>query len=122
MVIAIPLGIAAVNENNAEAIPYSYQLFSDKLKVVTDFEKEYTETHGKFKNSDRVSARENIEGYWRDHYPKMDNLEDRFKNEMTRVNRKNNALSVWFPTTFYQLTAVESSSRGFARVFQIGSK
>jgi len=113
MVIAIPMVISAVNEGNAEAIPYSYQLFSDKLKVVTDFEKETAQTHGEFKNSARVSGREVIEGYWRDHYPKMDNLEDRFKNKMKRVNRKNNALSVWFPTTFYQLTAVESSSRGF---------
>lgn len=112
MAIAIPLAFGAINEDNAETIPYSYKLFSNKLQVITDFEKEYTQTHGKFKESDRVSARENIEGYWNDHYPKMDNLEDCFKNEMKRVNKKNNALSIWFPTTFYQLTAVESSSRG----------
>jgi len=113
MVIAIPMVVSAVNEGNADAIPSSYQLFSDKIKVVTDFEKEAAQTHGEFKDSARVSGREVIEGYWRDHYPKMDNLEEGFKNEMKRVNRKNNALSVWFPTTFYHLTAVESSSRGF---------
>lgn len=113
MVIAIPMVISAVNEDNADAIPSSYRLFSDKLKVITDFEKEAAQTHGEFKNKARVSGREVIEGYWRDHYPKMDSLEDGFKNEMMRVNRMNNALSAWFPTTFYHLTAVESSSRGF---------
>lgn len=111
--IAIPLGIAAINEDNADAIPSSNKLFGDKLKVSTDFEKMAAQKYGKFKDHTRVSARKVIEIYWDDHYPQMDNLEDSFKNEMKQVNKKNNALAICFPTTFYHLTTVESSSRGF---------
>ncbi len=90
-----------------------YQTELEKIKVVTDFEKRAIEENGKFDRKNIEGARKIIEGYWNKDYKKIEALEEKLKNEIVvNINRYRH-ISIFFPTTFYQSTSMEVSSRGY---------
>ena len=98
---------------NAAHITSVYRTELEKMKVASDFEKRAENKNGKFDRNKINEARKVIEDYWNNDYKKIAALEKKFKNEIAAVIERYSNRSVITPTSFYNLTANEVSSRGY---------
>lgn len=112
-VFIIPGIFDSIIEERADDIVSSYKSDLNKYKRGADFERKSEEKYGKFDEKNIVSEREIIEDLWKNHYPNIAEIEERLKNEISEVIDKYRKLNILFPTSFYNLTALEVSSRGY---------
>jgi hypothetical protein len=112
-VFIIPGIFDSIIEERADDIVSSYKSVLSKYQKAIDFERKSEEKYGKFDEKNIVSEREIIEDLWKNHYPEIAQIEENLKNEISRVIEKYRKLNILFPTSFYNLTALEVSSRGY---------
>jgi hypothetical protein len=112
-VFIIPGVFDSIIEERADDIVSSYKSDLNKYKKAADFERKSEEKYGKFDEKNIVSEREIIEDLWKNHYPKITEIEERLRNEISEVIDRYRKLNILFPTSFYNLTALEVSSRGY---------
>jgi len=112
-VFIIPGIFDSIIEERADDIVSSYKSVLNKYQKGTDFERMSEKKYGKFDEKNIVSERELIEDLWKNHYPKIAEIEERLKNEISEVIDRYRKLNILFPTSFYNLTALEVSSRGY---------
>ena len=112
-VFIIPGLFDSIIEGKADDIVSSYKSDLNKYKKAADFERISEEKYGKFDQKNIVSEREIIEDLWKNLYPKIAEIEERLKNEISQMIDKYRKLNILFPTSFYNLTALEVSSRGY---------
>lgn len=112
-VFVIPGIFDSIIEERADDIVSTYKSDLNKYKKAADFERKSEEKYGKFDEKNIVSEREIIEDLWKNHYPKIIEIEERLKNEISEVIDRSRKLNILFPTSFYNLTALEVSSRGY---------
>ncbi len=96
----------------AEDITASYQVEYEQLKIVKAFERKAKEMYGKYDGNKVEIGRKVAEYYYNEVYPQIEALENRFKNEISALIQKKRDLSIWFPTTFFQLTGNTVSGYG----------
>jgi len=109
----IPIAFDSIFENEAESLTSIYKIYSDKMKVINDWEKGIEKKYGKF-NIDNIEVeRKIVEQYFKEIYPKIEALEKKLKQEIELIFKKHVNLSIWTPQTFYDLVCIELSSRGF---------
>lgn len=90
-----------------------YQNELEKLNIVAAFEKIAKEENGEFNRNNLEGARKVIEKYLNKYYPRVSLLETMFKGKMAVSIRNFNTLSLFFPTTYYNLVCSEVSSCGY---------
>ena len=112
-VFIIPGIFDSIIEERADDIVSSYKSVLSKYQKAIDFERKSEEKYGKFDEKNIVSEREIIEDLWKNHYPEIAQIEENLKNEISSVIEKYRKLNILFPTSFYNLTALEVSSRGY---------
>lgn len=112
-VFIIPGVFDSIIEERADDIVSSYKSVLNKYQKAIDFERQSEKKYGKFDKSNIVSEREIIEDFWKNYYPELAKVEESLKNEISEVIDKYRKLNILFPTSFYNLTALEVSSRGY---------
>jgi hypothetical protein len=91
----------------------SYNLIEKKqLDFVTDFEKKSYLKEGEFDRDRLEIFREMAESYYQNVFPKITALEKDYKGKLESRIRSHNKLSIFFPTTYYNMVSSEVSSRG----------
>lgn len=119
LIFIIPGAVNLIIEKDIPDITRDYQTELDKFKVVVGFEKRAAEESGKFDRKSIAVARKIIETYWNNDYKKMEQLEENLKNEIAKAIHRYVNLSLLTPTTFYNLTANEVSSRGYGSYLEL---
>ncbi|UCH95403.1 MAG: ABC transporter permease subunit [Candidatus Aminicenantes bacterium] len=112
-VFIIPGIVDSIIEERADDIFSSYKSDLNKIQEIKKFEGESEEKYGKFDRKNIVTEREIMEDFWKNDYPKIALHEEKLIIEVAEVIDKYKRLSILFPTTFYNLTAQEVSSRGY---------
>jgi hypothetical protein len=112
-VFIIPGVFDSIIEERADNIISIYRSDLNKLQKVANFEKKVEKKYGRFDRKNIVVEREIIEDYWKNDYQGIANVEEVLKDQVLEVIGKYKRLSILFPTTFYNLTAQEVSSRGY---------
>jgi hypothetical protein len=100
-------------DKKAQQLYPSYKMEFEKLKIITDFEKNSYKKEGEFDRKDIDKEKTLIENYFENEYKKISTFEDNLKNEVEQLIRKMFSVFELTPTTFYYLTSVEGSSRGY---------
>ena len=112
-VFIIPGLFDSIIEEKADDIISIYRTDLNKLQKVANFEKKVEKKYGSFDRRNIVVEREIVEDYWQNDYPGIAKVEEVLKDQVSEVIDKYKRLSILFPTTFYNLTALEVSSRGY---------
>ncbi|MCU0285461.1 MAG: ABC transporter permease subunit [Acidobacteria bacterium] len=120
-VIFIPSVLDSFIFEKSAPIPSPYELFSKKLQTINDFEKKTLGKYGKVNRANMETERKIIEGYWQKEFKEIETQEDQYKNNIEQVLSEYNFFSLFTPTTFYNLTTGEASSRGFDKYRQFYS-
>ncbi|MGD2090271.1 MAG: hypothetical protein PVH61_29110 [Candidatus Aminicenantes bacterium] len=113
LVFFIPFIIDTIISENAEKIPSHFKVQSQRLNVVFNYEKESQKKYGKFDRKNIEVERKIAEDYWKKESRENMALEEQHMADISAVIQLVNRLAALAPTTFYQITALESSSRGF---------
>ena len=103
-IFLVPAVLNSYVSNQAGAIITSYRVEYEQLKIVKDFEKKAEEMYGKYDGNKKEIGKQVAEYYYNEVYPRIEALENEFRNRIAAVIRKKQNLSIWFPTTFLQLT------------------
>jgi hypothetical protein len=112
-VFIIPGVFDSIIEEKADDIFSSYKSDLNKLQKAIEFERKSEEKYGRFDKENIVSERDIVEDYWKNDYPEIAKVEKLLENEISDVIAKYRKLCILFPTSFYNLTALEVSSRGY---------
>jgi hypothetical protein len=112
-VFIIPGLFDSVIEERSDNIFSSYKADLNKLQKITIFENRVEKKYGKFDRRNIALEREIVEDYWKNDRPKIERDEEKLKGEISEVIDRYKRLSILFPTTFYTLTALEVSGRGY---------
>ncbi len=112
-VFILPGVIDSIIDERSNSILSSYKSDLNKLQKITDFENRMEAKYGKFSRNNIAMERKAIEDYWENDRPKIEQDEEKLRGEIAQVIDKQKQLSILFPTTFYNLTALEVSSRGY---------
>ncbi len=91
-----------------------YRTEIEKFQVVKDFEKDCSQNSGKFSKATFHQFRQFAEYYWRNNYPQLEKLEGRLREQLAANIDRLDWLSLWLPASFYYLTGLETSSRGYS--------
>lgn len=113
MVFFIPFIIESIISENAKKIPSHFKVQSRRLNVAFKYEKDSEKKYGKFDRKKLEIFRNAAEDYWNKEARENMALEEQLMAEISTVIDLVNRLASLTPTTFYQLTAMEASSRGF---------
>ncbi|MCP5053414.1 MAG: hypothetical protein GY940_39985, partial [bacterium] len=111
-VIVIPALIYSIAFKDSEDRPSPDKLRNARFRIVTEFEKMTDKKYGKFNKNNITLERKLVEEYYNNDFKKHQELERRHREVFEKEVRLNNALSIFFPTTFSNLTAEEAGSRG----------
>jgi hypothetical protein len=109
----IPFIIESIISEKAKKIPSHFKVQSQRLNVSFNYEKDSEKKYGKFDRNRIEIARIVVENYWKKESLENMALEEQLLAEINSVIDKVNRLASLTPTTFYQITALEASSRGF---------
>ncbi|MCK4764605.1 MAG: ABC transporter permease subunit [Candidatus Aminicenantes bacterium] len=90
-----------------------YKTEIKKFKVISNFEKRAIERNDEFNRNNIESERKLIEGYYKNDYPKIESLEEDLRSSIHANIELFNKLSLLAPSSFYYLTCIEVSSRGY---------
>ncbi len=114
----VPGSVNTYIGRNFALLPSSFQTELQKQDVVTKFEARATNSHGPFNRSRIEQGREVIEEYWKNDYRRIEDLEWELRQAIGQSIQRYKRLAVLTPTTFFQLTANEVSSRGYENYLQ----
>jgi hypothetical protein len=112
-ILIIPALFSSIMDKKAQQLYPSYKMEFEKLKIITDFEKNSYKKEGEFDRTKVENFRLLAESYWKNEYWKINEYEKKLEKE---INKTIDCLKNIFqltPTTFYYLTSVEGSSRGY---------
>jgi len=112
-VFIVPAIVDSVTEEMADNVLSSAKADLNKWQKMREFENNTEEKYGKFDRQNIVTEREIVEDYFDEDYPKIAKVEKNLREEIARVTGKYSRISIFFPTAFYNLTALEVSSRGY---------
>ncbi len=112
-VFIIPGVFDSIIEERGDDIISTYRSDLNKLQKVAKFEAKVEEKYGRFDRKNIAVEREIVEDYWKNDYPGIAKIEEVLKGQVLEVIDKYKRLSILFPTSFYNLTAQEVSSRGY---------
>ncbi|MCP5104900.1 MAG: hypothetical protein GY950_16050, partial [bacterium] len=112
-VFAIPGITDAVFNEIARDIATTNKLFNEKLKIITDFEIKTAKEKGAFSENPEEKRREIVEYYWANVFPKLEALDRGRRDKIAKLLEKYNTVSIFTITTFYNLMADETGSRGY---------
>jgi hypothetical protein len=118
LVIVLPGVISVVNSTNEKIVKSRYRLKAEKIKIIRDFEDRTKNMAGKFDRKNLVPFIEAAEGYYRNDYPMIEKLEIDELSKVSRYYERHNLVSMFFPTTAYQFTCNELSSKGYSTYIQ----
>ncbi|NIM12761.1 MAG: hypothetical protein GTO45_11705 [Candidatus Aminicenantes bacterium] len=111
-IILVPIIVNSISDEQSEDIPSSYKVYCDKLKIYDDFEKRMEEKYGKFNKDDMETERKIVEYFWEHVYPEVEALDRELRRLHQEEIKKYHRTSVLTPTTLYNVTCNELSSRG----------
>lgn len=109
----IPGTINTFINESAENITSSYKTELEKLDIVKEFEVKVREQLGRFSREKVDKFRDMAEAFYENESKKIEEVEERLKNEIIENIDRYRELSTFTPTTFYYLTGGEVSSRGY---------
>ena len=111
-IVFIPNGLNSYIAKKAEDITSRYKIEYEQLDIANNFEKMAVEKFGKFNRNDMETGRKVIELYFKEFYPKIEELENRMKADIAALAELKQELSAWFPTTFFLSTSNSVSGNG----------
>lgn len=112
-VYIVPWAVNTVIENLTAKLPSSAQITLQKLDIVNQFENDSNKKYGNFDRKNITTARIVIEGYWKYVYKELNKIETELIGSLKNLDKTTNRISILTPTTFYNLTSVEVSSKGY---------
>lgn len=112
LVFFVPGGLNSYISKKAEDITSSYRVEFEQLGILNDFEKQCEEKYGKFNKENIEIERKNMEKYCSEDYKKIEELENRLKNEIAANMARKRKFSIFTPTTFVQMVGDEVSGYG----------
>ncbi len=115
LVFLLPGTVNAIIVHKAGNITSHYQLELEKLKKMMDIEKLAIDSVGPAENwrHNEDAVRKFLDHVWDNEFKEILDLEKKLEWEMMDNIRHFQALSCFFPSTFYLSTADEISSKGF---------
>jgi ABC-type transport system involved in multi-copper enzyme maturation permease subunit len=113
IVFIVPAVINNIVMKEAAKIESDYKREIEKQKLLIDFEKEVIKKLGKFSPDKIELFKELAEKYYKEEYPKIESINKMTRDEIANVVNKHKNISVWTPTTFYDLTTDELSSQDY---------
>ncbi len=108
----IPNALDSYIAKKGKDITSRYKIEYDQLDIVHNFEKMVEEKYGKFDRGDMETAQKVIELFYKEVYPKIEDLENRMKADIAALAELKQELSAWFPTTFFLSTSNSVSGSG----------
>lgn len=114
-ILIFPITLAVIINNKAEKMTPVNDIELAKLKVYSDWEKEWIKEEGTRKIGDKVTekVKDYMIHYKENELKKLQKLEDKLIDQMEKNARFSQFLSGLFPTTYYQSVNNEISSRGY---------
>ena len=91
-----------------------YENHMDKAQIVSEFEAQSEQEHGKFDSKNMKTEQDIITGYIKNYFPRVKGCELQLMSEISRAVYMTNMLSILSPTTFYLYTRNEASSKGYS--------
>jgi len=113
LIFVIPGIINLFSLNDSEIESTRFRLKIAKLKIINEFERKAIENHGKNADNTKIGRIKVVEHYWNDVYPKIEQIELAENQRNIKKYSSHNVRSIFFPTTFYNLSCAEMSSRGY---------
>lgn len=113
--------INSIVKKEAENITSNYTTESEQFKIAVDFEKRIEKKYGKFNKKNIEVERNIIEDYWENERKQIERLEEKLKNEISEVIDTNFKISIFTPTSFFNMTCNAVSSRGYDQFLEFYS-
>jgi hypothetical protein len=105
--------INSVVKKGAGNITSNYRTESEQFEIAVDFEKRAIEEYGKFDKKNIEVGRKVIESYWENERKEIEAVEEKLKRELSEVIDTNFKISIFTPTSFFNMTCNAVSSRGY---------
>lgn len=116
LVFIVPIITDSIRAETGESLPTINKLNNDKLGGINTFEKKAEREHGSFRENTIEAAREVVEVYRKEVFPKVEAVDIVSRDQTAVVSDDHNRLCRWMPTTFYNITAQETGSRGYGNL------
>ncbi|MFC2155491.1 ABC transporter permease subunit [Acidobacteriota bacterium] len=118
-IFLLPGAVTKIVAKKADNITSAYNLEQEKLKILTDFEREVLY---KVRNTANKEEREKLrrtlaENYWNTEFKVLQEIEKKMQSDINANLKYYQRLSLLFPSTFYFLVNNEISSRGYENFF-----
>ena len=118
LVWIVPSAINLNIDQEFRKLNSEYHAELEKLKIVTNFEKEAVQKHGKANRDNIENVRKVAEGFWEKERKEIEAVDERQKQNLKTIIDRYKKIAILFPTTFYQLTGSEVSSKGYNGFFK----
>lgn len=118
LVFLAPGTISRIAAGEAGKMTSVYQLEQQKLKILSDFEKQALERSRRYGEPEakKESDRREAERYWNGQMKQIRAIEQQLETESGKHVAVFQALSLLFPTSFYTAVSGEIDSRGYENV------
>lgn len=118
-IFLLPGAVSKIVAKKADNITSAYNLEQEKLKILTDFEREvlYKVRNTAGKEEKEKLRRTLAENYWNTEFKVLQEIEKKMQSDMNANLKYYQRLSLLFPSTFYLLVNNEISSRGYENFF-----
>ncbi len=115
LIFFIPAAIHAFVTGRAESMTPIYKLEFEKLRILMAFERKAYNVEGRFDKKKAISKAERdlVEGYIKNEFSKIQNLEFEMQAQMKHNIQIYQDLSILFPSTYYSSATNEISSKGY---------
>ncbi|MCP5047546.1 MAG: hypothetical protein GY940_10265 [bacterium] len=89
------------------------KLKTEKMKIMTGFEKSSEEEYGKLNIKNIEAERKIVEGFFNNEFVQMQQLEKDNRTKLAAIIESYHDLSMLLPTTYYIVVSEETGSRGY---------
>ena len=115
LLFVIPTALNVYISNKSELITPIYELEMKKLNIIMNFEKIAIDNAVTYKYGEKLTTnvKKYVLNYYENEFKKIHELEKSMIQQMTNLISLFHKISAIFPTTFYQYTNNEISTRGF---------
>jgi len=115
LLFVVPTTLNVYISNKSELITPIYELEMKKLNIIMNFEKRAIDNAVTYKYGEKLTdnVKKYVLSYYKNEFKKIHALEKNMRQQMKNLISLFHRLSAIFPTTFYQYTNNEISSRGF---------
>jgi hypothetical protein len=114
----VPSAINLSIDQEFSKLDSEYHAELEKIKIVSSFEKEALKKHGKANSNNIENGRKVAEGFWEKERKEIAAVDEKQKQDLKTIIDRYKRLAIFFPTTFYQLTGNEVSSKGYIGFFK----